>query len=464
MYTHDTIAALATPTGHGGVAIIRVSGPHAESIARQVFILTRPYETLVSHRLYLGQIIDPLSKVTLDQGLLALMHAPRSYTGEQVAEIHCHGGALLSRRILEAVLSQGARLALPGEFTQRAFLNNRLDLSQAEAVLDLIQAKSDRGLQIAWQQLSGRLSEACAALRERLISITAYIEAFLDFPEDDIPEKAQTELLEEMEKLADDISSLAATFRQGKVFREGIRTAIIGKPNVGKSSLLNLLSGTDRAIVTAIPGTTRDVLEETVTINGIPLLIWDTAGIRYTVDEVERIGVARALEGFHAAEIVIAMFDASRSLDQEDELIFSLLKEKNAIPILNKVDLPTVLQPQDFARHLQGNFPIAFSTKSATGMTELEQRIEQIAFGGNSQQDGISLFSGAIVTQTRHHDALLKAEQGLRQSRVSLQSGMPIDLVAVDLHVALDHIGEITGHVSSEDILDRIFRDFCIGK
>lgn len=464
MYTHDTIAALATPTGSGGVAIIRVSGPQAEVIARKVFLLSRPRETLVSHHLYFGQIIDPATSVSLDQGLLVLMQAPRSYTGEQVAEIHCHGGVLLSRRILEAVLSQGARLALPGEFTQRAFLNNRLDLSQAEAVLDLIQAKSNRGLQIAWQQLSGRLSAACNALRERLISMTAYIEAFLDFPEDDIPEKAQAELVEEMQSLADDIASLAVTFRQGKVFREGIRTAIIGKPNVGKSSLLNLLSGTDRAIVTAVPGTTRDVLEETVTVNGIPLLIWDTAGIRHTIDEVERIGVDRALEGLHAAEIVIAMFDASRPLDQEDELIFSLVKEKQIIAILNKIDLPVVVQPQDLAQHLESSLPISFSTKSATGMTELGRRIEQIALGRDSQTDSASLFSGAIVTHTRHRDALHKAGQSLRQSRASLQNGVPIDLVAVDLHAALDHIGEITGHVSSEDILDRIFRDFCIGK
>ncbi len=464
MYTHDTIAALATPIGHGGVAIIRVSGPQAEAIVRQVFILSRPRETFVSHRFYLGQIIDPLTTIPLDQGLLVLMPAPRSYTGEHVAEIHCHGGVLLSRRILEAVLSQGARLALPGEFTQRAFLNNRLDLSQAEAVLDLIQAKSDRGLQIAWQQLSGRLSEACASFRERLISITAYIEAFLDFPEDDIPEKAQTELLEEMQKFADDIASLSATFRQGKVFREGIRTAIIGKPNVGKSSLLNLLSGTERAIVTPVPGTTRDVLEETVTINGIPLLVWDTAGIRHTVDEVERIGVERALEGLQTAEIVISMFDASQPLDEEDELIFSLIKKKDTIPILNKVDLPVIVQPQEIALHLNGNLPVVFSTKIATGMSELGERIEKLAFGNDSQQDSASPFSGAIVTQVRHRDALLKAEQGLRQAHVSLQNGVPLDLVAVDLHVALDHIGEITGHVSSEDILDRIFRDFCIGK
>ena len=464
MYTHDTIAALATPTGSGGVAVIRVSGPQAEVIARQVFILSRPREPLVSHRFYLGQIIDPLTKTPLDQGLLVLMHAPRSYTGEQVAEIHCHGGVLLSRRVLEAVLSQGARLALPGEFTQRAFLNNRLDLSQAEAVLDLIQAKSDRGLQIAWQQLSGRLSEACALLRERLISITAYVEAFLDFPEDDIPEKAQAELVQEMQKLADDITALSETYRQGKVFREGIRTAIIGKPNVGKSSLLNLLSGTERAIVTSVPGTTRDVLEETVTMNGIPLLVWDTAGIRHTIDEVERIGVERALEGLRAAEIVIAMFDASRPLDPEDELIFSLVNEKPVIPILNKIDLPIFIEPQEIAHRLNGNLPIPFSAKSAVGMSELEERVEKIAFGNTVSHNDPSFLPGLVVTQTRHRDALLKSERGLRQAQENLQNSVPLDLVAVDLRAALDHIGEITGHVSSEDILDRIFRDFCIGK
>jgi len=355
-------------------------------------------------------------------------------------------------------------LALPGEFTQRAFLNNRLDLSQAEAVLDLIQAKSDRGLQIAWQQLSGRLSEACTLLRERLVSVTAYVEAFLDFPEDDIPEKAQAELVQEMQKLADDIATLSATYRQGKVFREGIRTAIIGKPNVGKSSLLNLLSGTERAIVTSVPGTTRDVLEETVTINGIPLLVWDTAGIRHTIDEVERIGVERALEGLRAAEIVIAIFDASRPLDPEDELVFSLVNEKPVIPILNKIDLPIFIEPQEVAHQLNGNLPIPFSAKSAVGMSKLEERVEKIAFGNTGNHNDPSFLPDLVVTQTRHRDALLKSERRLRQAQENLQSSVPLDLVAVDLRAALDHIGEITGHVSSEDILDRIFRDFCIGK
>ena len=464
MYTRDTIAAVATPTGNGGVAIIRLSGPQAEAIARTVFLFSRSHETLASHHLYLGQIVDPLTNTALDQGLLVLMRAPRSYTGEHVAEIHCHGGSLLSRRILEAVLSRGARLALPGEFTERAFLNNRLDLAQSEAVLDLIQAKNDRGLQLAWQQLSGRLSDTCTSLRERLIGLTAYVEAFLDFPEDDIPEKAQAELVEEMQKLADDVTALSATYRQGKVFREGIRTAIVGKPNVGKSSLLNLLSGTERAIVTAVPGTTRDVLEETVTINGLPLLMCDTAGIRHTTDEVERLGVERALEGLRAAEIVIAMFDASRPLDYEDDFVVSLIQEKSVIPLLNKIDLPLLVQPSEITRRLNGNLPISFSTKSVVGMNELSERVEQIAFGGATAHNDASFLSGPVITQTRHRDALLKAEHGLRQSLANLQNGLPLDLVAVDLHAALDQIGAITGQVSSEDILDRIFRDFCIGK
>ena len=464
MYTHDTIAAIATPPGHGGVAIIRISGPQAETIARQIFALSRPRKTLIPHRLYLGSIIDPLTAQGLDQGLLAVMYAPHSYTGEQVAEIHCHGGVLLSQRILETVLHQGARLALPGEFTQRAFFNNRLDLSQAEAVLDLIHAKSDRGLQLAWHQLSGRLSDTYASLRERLIGLTAYIEAFLDFPEDDIPEKAQEELQDEMQHLANDIAILAATFRQGKIIKEGLRTAIVGKPNVGKSSLLNLLAGTERAIVTHIPGTTRDILEETITLNGIPLLVWDTAGIRHTTDEVERLGVARAVEGLLAAEIIIAMFDASRPLDEEDEQIFSLVKDKRTIPILNKGDLPALVQPREIAQRLNETSPILFSTITSNGMKELKERIEAFVFATMPSHGSISGFSEVIVTHVRHRDALVKAELSLRQAQNGLRNGIPLDLVAVDLHVALDHIGEITGHVNSEDILDRIFRDFCIGK
>lgn len=464
MYEHDTIAAIATPPGHGGVAIIRMSGPHAETIARQIFCFPRPLKILQSHHFYLGYVVDPATGSSLDQALLVDMRAPKSYTGEDVVEIHCHGGQFLSQRVLEVVLQQGARLASPGEFTKRAFLNNRLDLSQAEAVVDLIHATSVQGLQLAWEQLSGRLSEACNALRERLVGLTAYVEAFIDFPEEDIPEKTQRELGAEINTLATDIATLATTFTQGKVYREGCRTIIIGKPNVGKSSLLNLLAGMERAIVTPIPGTTRDILEETIVLKDIPLVIWDTAGLRETNDAIERIGVERAKAGLDAAEIVLAVFDASRPLDEEDYAVCASTRQKKTIPILNKVDLPTLVSPDDIQQQLNGTHPVLLSTHTGVGFDELGERVRQAIFAEKPTLKEKETPPGAIVTRVRHHDALIKAEQSLRQAGGNLQGGVPLDLIAVDLRTALDHIGEITGHVNTEDVLDRIFRDFCIGK
>ena len=462
MYEHDTIAAIATPSGQGGVAIIRVSGPQAETIVRRVFLFSRPAETLKTHHFYLGHVVDPATGSPFDQALLVNMRGPKSYTGENVVEIHCHGGQFLSQRVLEVVLRQGARFAAPGEFTKRAFLNNRLDLSQAEAVLDLIHATSAQGLHLAWEQLSGRLSDACNTLRDRLVGLTAYVEAFIDFPEEDLPERTQHELGAEMDTLATDIATLATTFAQGKVYREGCKTVIIGKPNVGKSSLLNLLAGTERAIVTPIPGTTRDILEETIVLKGIPLVIWDTAGLRETNDAVEKIGVERAKAGLDSAEIVLAVFDASRPLDEEDYAVCFSIRQKKTIPILNKVDLPVLVSSADLQKQLNGTLPVFLSTYTGVGCDELGERVKQAIFA-----EGLKLKdnpSGAIVTRVRHHDALIKAEQNLRQAGANLQNGIPLDLIAVDLRTALDHIGEITGHVNTEDILDRVFRDFCIGK
>jgi tRNA modification GTPase len=439
-----------------------MSGPHAETIARQAFLFAHPRKTLRSHQCYLGQVRDPETGHCFDQALLVAMHAPHSYTGEDVVEIQCHGGQLLSHRVLEVVLSQGARMAEAGEFTKRAFLNNRLDLSQAEAVLDLIQAKSNQGLHLAWEQLSGRLSAVCTTLRDRLIGLTAYIEAFIDFPDEDLPEKAQHELDTEMDVLASDLAALASTFSQGKIHREGCRTVIVGKPNVGKSSLLNLLSGTDRAIVTPVPGTTRDILEETVTLNGIPLVIWDTAGLRETSDTVEQIGVERAKAGIHAAELVLAVFDASQPLDAEDEAVLVAIQQKWTIPILNKSDLPVVVSAADFFPRPHLTPPVLLSTKTGIGFEELGKSVHHALF---TQEPTLTeTVPGATVTRVRHHNALVQAEQMLRQTRQNLHAGIPLDLLAVDLRAALDHIGEITGHIHTEDILDRIFRDFCIGK
>jgi tRNA modification GTPase len=298
-------------------------------------------------------------------------------------------------------------------------------------------------------------------MRERLIGFTAYVEAFIDFPEEDIPQRTQAELAQEVMILTRDLAALSATFTQGKVYREGLRTAIVGKPNVGKSSLFNLLAGTERAIVTAVPGTTRDVLEETIVINGIPLVVWDTAGLRHTADEVERIGVERARAGVREAGLILALFDASYPLDAEDEIVCAEVAGKRVIPILNKVDLPIVVCPKDLEKRLPTDFLVSISARQGIGLEELGAKIREVALGADSVE---LRHEGALVSRARHHDALAKAERSLEQAKVSLQNDSPLDLVAVDLRTALDHIGEITGHVSSEDILDRVFREFCIGK
>lgn len=485
MYEHDTIAAIATPPGHGGIAIIRVSGGRAEAIAQSVFLPAQPWEQLHSHHLYFGQVREPRTSQTLDQAMLTLMRAPHSYTGEDTAEIHCHGGSFVSHRILETLLAHGARLALPGEFTKRAFLNGRLDLSQAEAVLDLIQAKSGRGLTLAWEQLSGKLSEQCTTLREQLIGLTAHVEAFIDFPEEDVPERTYHEFSQDVSQLIAAIASLHATFAEGKVYRDGIRTVIVGKPNVGKSSVLNALAGTERAIVTAIPGTTRDVLEETIVVGEIPLVVWDTAGLRHTLDEVERIGVERARAGIQQAELVLAVFDASQPFDAEDEAVCRDIQGKTVLPLVNKTDLPLAFAFEEVQKRIDYCSPVFVSAKNKTGFDLIKEQIHSLIFGsgadfsgeptsvqsdggasgasgpsGQSGQDGPSV----LVTRVRHRDALIKAEQCLTNARDGLNTGLPLDLVAVDLRAGLDQIGEITGHISSEDILDQIFREFCIGK
>lgn len=462
MYEPDTIAAIATPPGQGGIAIIRLSGPLAEERARSLFVLAHPRAQLLSHHLYFGTIVDPLTRKPVDQGFLTIMRTPRSYTGEDVAEIHCHGGGFLARRILSLLLRSGVRLAAPGEFTKRAFLNGRIDLAQAEAVVDLIQAKSEQALALAWEQLSGRLSAACATLRDRLLDLVAHIEAFIDFPEEDLPAPTKAEFQQTVEALIRDIAALGATFMQGKVYREGIRTAIIGKPNVGKSSLLNLLTGTERAIVTATPGTTRDILEETVVVAGIPLVVWDTAGLRDTTDEVERLGVERARAGLKQAELVIAVFDASRQLDEADQAVCAELANKHVIAVLNKVDLPLATRAADLLPLLpHAGPPVLLSAKYGTGLAELRERIVRDVFNG---QEGQEVTTSAVVSRERHYEALCKAADSLKQVNASLAADLPLDIVAVDLRAALDHIGTITGHVTSEDILDRIFQEFCIGK
>lgn len=457
MYEEDTIAAIATPPGEGGIGIVRISGPKAEEIALRLFSPDRGKIRLRSHHLHYGKIVDPKTNLPLDRVLLTVMRRPRSYTGEDVVEIHGHGGPLLMRRVLEVVLEQGARLARPGEFTKRAFLNGRLDLTQAEAVLDLIRAKSEQGLRLAWEQLDGGLSRRTEEIRDRLVSLTAYVEAHIDFPEEDIPERKKAKMEQELTGIAADLFSLAQTFSQGKVHREGVRTAIVGKPNVGKSSLLNMLLGEERAIVTSTSGTTRDVLEETAVVGDIPLVIWDTAGLRGTADEVEKIGVQKARERMNSAQLVIAMFDSSRPLDEDDREVLSGLYGRKGALLLNKIDLPRVVNKEDLDSLGIGMPVLPFSIKREWGLDELKTAIQIAALGESGE-------SGVMVSRLRHRDALIKAGESLCCSHQSLCDGMPLDLIAVDLRAALGHIGEITGHVTTEDILDRIFSEFCIGK
>ncbi len=467
MYEHDTIAAIATPPGQGGVAVIRVSGADAERIVRQLFLPRPSWEKLHSHHFYLGKILEQPNGQPIDHAGLILMRAPHSYTGEHIAELHLHGGSFLTRRVLETILNQGARPAQPGEFTKRAFLNGRLDLIQAEAVLDLIHANNETGLQLAWEGLSGRLSQACSAIRDRLITQTAYLEAFIDFPEDDISEHSQQELSAAFSSIRSDIETLAATFSQGKVYRDGIRTAIIGKPNVGKSSLLNLLADTERAIVTQVPGTTRDVLEESVLVNGLPLVVQDTAGIRRTTDEIEKIGIERSLSSIEQAEIILALFDLSRPFDADDALICEKIQGKKCILVGNKSDLPQKFD----AAHLVDNLDIEaprilhIAALYGTGMEDLGNRIQEVALGqGRPGESATGPYKGVMITKIRHKVALERAAASVQCAEQGLAASLPLDLVAVDLRASLDHIGAITGQVSSEEILDRVFQEFCIGK
>lgn len=483
MYEHDTIAAIATPPGQGGIAVIRVSGADAERIVRQLFLPRPSWEKLHSHHFYLGKILDQPNGQPIDHAGLILMRSPHSYTGEHIAELHLHGGSFLTRRILETILNQGARPAQPGEFTKRAFLNGRLDLIQAEAVLDLIHANNETGLHLAWRDLSGRLSQACSAIRDRLITQTAYLEAFIDFPEDDIPEHNQKELSSAFSSIRIDIEALAATFSQGKVYRDGIMTAIIGKPNVGKSSLLNLLADTERAIVTQVPGTTRDVLEESVLVNEIPLVVRDTAGIRRTTDEIEKIGIERSLSSIEQAEIILALFDLSRPFDADDALICEKIQGKKFVLVGNKSDLPQKFDVTDLLDRLdteapqRGNvssksykaidtFPLLhMAALYGTGVDDLGDRIQEVALGKQQPGgEGEGPYRGVMITKIRHKVALEKAAESLKGAEQGLAAGLPLDLIAVDLRASLDHIGAITGQVSSEEILDRVFQDFCIGK
>ena len=458
MYPEDTIAAIATPPGEGGVAIVRISGVDAEAIAAQTFV--RPAgknDRLKPNTLYHGKIRDPKGDRVLDEALLTIMRKPRSYTGEDVVEIHCHGGAFVVRQILGLVLRQGARQAEPGEFTKRAFLNGRIDLTQAEAVLDLVRARTDKGAAIAVDQVSGVLSHWVFELREELLDILVQVEAAIDFPEEEIELLQRPELIGKIRALARTINRISATYDWGKLFREGARVCICGRPNVGKSSLLNALLGEDRVIVTPVAGTTRDVIEESISLDGLPAVLWDTAGIRESDDQIERIGVDLSRQHMSKADAVLVVLDGSESLASDDELLLPGIPSKKLLVAVNKSDLPQRLQAGDLTRLAGSSIVRSISARTGEGIPELKKSLRDLLIDSEME-------APVVITNLRHRSALQRSESSLLRTAVSLGESYAPEFIAMDLNEARVALEEITGIIQNDDILERIFEDFCIGK
>ncbi len=461
MIEWDTIAAIATPRGEGGVGIVRVSGSLAIPIACQIFRSPRrvsPAE-LPTHTLHYGHVVQAASDEVIDEVMLGIMRAPRSYTAEDVVEFNCHGGVVPLKGVLELTLKAGARLAAPGEFTKRAFLNGRLDLAQAEAVVDLIRSKTDLTRQIAIDQLSGRLSQVINGLNDRLANLLAEVEASIDFPEEELDFMGLTVMQQTAQGILDDLDRLIATASDGRLLREGISIAILGRPNVGKSSLLNTLLQEDRAIVTEIPGTTRDAIEAPLNLAGVPLKLIDTAGIHQTADIVEQQGVARSKAYLDRADLLLIMFDSSRSLTEEDRELLHAAKSRKSILILNKIDLPIVTTPVELHTDAPHKPTIQISLLDGKGIEELKSAVRQELLEGDAIWG-----DSPIITNVRHHEALRRGRLALGHAIESLAQQMPPDLVAVDLRSSLDCLGEIVGKTTTEDILGRIFSQFCVGK
>lgn len=463
MSATDTIAAIATPVGVSSIGVVRLSGPESLTIASRV--LARKDHSapdLKSHTLRHGLLVNPATSEPVDDVVLGVFRAPRSYTGEDVVEISCHGGIAALQSVLEAVVSAGARLAEPGEFTKRAFLNGKLDLAQAEAVNDLIRATADGARKAALRQLSGGLSARVGQLRERLLGLLASIEAAIDFPED-VTEPAPGGIASSVRETMEEIEALRSSFRHGRIYREGLRVVIAGRVNVGKSSILNALLKYSRAIVTPIPGTTRDVIEENLQIKGIPIVAIDTAGIRQTDDPVERIGVELTEQMLASADLVLVVIDISEGIQQADAELLQQTGDKPAIVVLNKIDLLSEKargqETKEYVGKLGRSFPtVQTCAFSGQGIGELEDEIARQAMGAGPAAES------ALVTNVRHERLLESAWGSLAQARESADASKPIDLISIDLTTAAASLGQITGETATEDLIDRIFSDFCIGK
>jgi tRNA modification GTPase len=458
MKEFDTIAAIATAIGESGISIIRVSGNNSLKIVDNIF-KARNEKSILDIKPYTmryGFIIDSNGDI-LDEVIVSFMKAPKSFTAEDTVEVNCHGGILATKIILEEILKNGARLAEPGEFTKRAFLNGRIDLSQAEAVMDIITSKTEASMKSAIMQADGRVSKEINRLRNKLIEIIAHIEATVDYPEDDLEEMTSEKTTAEIYKILDGIKNLILTADEGKILREGLKTAIVGKPNVGKSSLLNTLLEEKRAIVTEVAGTTRDVIEEYVNIAGIPINLIDTAGIRETEDIVEKIGVEKSKEKIEESDLIIFMLDSSSSLDEKDLEIIEYIKNKKYIVLLNKIDLPRKIDIKDL-KGINSGYIVEISAKNGFGTEKLKEKIETMFFGGDIK------IKEYLITNTRHKAALIRAKSNLEDAAQALSNTSAIDLASIDIRNAWHSLGEITGDTLEEDLIDKIFKDFCLGK
>lgn len=455
---YDTIAAISTPPGEGAISIVRLSGETAVATAAKIYH-GKDLAKVATNTINYGHIIDPETHEVIDEVMVSVLRAPKTYTREDMIEINCHGGIVPTNRILQLLLGCGARMAEPGEFTKRAFLNGRIDLTQAESVMDLIRAKTDRAMQVAVDQLDGDLRKLITDLRQEILEVLAQVEVNIDYPEYDTDEMTTKMLLEKAKMVMGRIDSLLQTANQGKVLREGLATAIVGRPNVGKSSLLNHMLHEDKAIVTDVAGTTRDVLEEYVNVRGVPLKLVDTAGIRDTQDKVEKIGVERSRKAITQADLILLVLDASQPLTAEDRELIKATAQKKRIVVLNKQDLPQQLDQAALAALVPAAEIIPTAIPTSSGMDALDQKISDLFFGGidNSQ-------ATVMVSNSRQIGLLKQAKTSLQSVIDGINAGMPIDLVQIDMTAAWDKLGEITGDAAPDELITQLFSQFCLGK
>ncbi|MBM6137967.1 tRNA uridine-5-carboxymethylaminomethyl(34) synthesis GTPase MnmE [Staphylococcus epidermidis] len=456
----DTITSISTPMGEGAIGIVRLSGPQAIEIGDILYKGKKKLSEVETHTINYGHIIDPEINETVEEVMVSVLRAPKTFTREDIIEINCHGGILTINRILELTMTYGARMAEPGEYTKRAFLNGRIDLSQAEAVMDFIRSKTDRASKVAMNQIEGRLSDLIKKQRQSILEILAQVEVNIDYPEYDDVEDATTDfLLEQSKRIKEEINQLLETGAQGKIMREGLSTVIVGRPNVGKSSMLNNLIQDNKAIVTEVAGTTRDVLEEYVNVRGVPLRLVDTAGIRDTEDIVEKIGVERSRKALSEADLILFVLNNNEPLTEDDQTLFEVIKNEDVIVIINKTDLEQRLDVSEL-REMIGDMPlIQTSMLKQEGIDELEIQIKDLFFGGEVQNQDMT-----YVSNSRHISLLKQARQSIQDAIDAAESGIPMDMVQIDLTRTWEILGEIIGESASDELIDQLFSQFCLGK